>query len=277
MQKIIVITGGSSGLGYEAARQLLQKGHAVYFIGRDQGRCEKAATSLKNNVPGAIVKFFIADLSSQKEIRRVQLEIKSATDHIDVLINNAGAIFHRFTFSDDGIEKTFALNHLAYFLLTHYLKDIIPAGGRIINVASDSHFSGKMDFDSLQKEKNYRILKAYAQSKLGNMLFTYELARRLVYKNITVNAISPGRVRTHIGNKNQPWHLSVGWNVLTFFSSITPEKSVETFVMLALDDKLKNTTGKYFHACAEKKSSAISYDVKLARELWVVSEKLAGL
>jgi NAD(P)-dependent dehydrogenase (short-subunit alcohol dehydrogenase family) len=272
--KTILITGGSSGLGLEACKQLAKEGHHVFFIGRDITRCEKAKREIEKIAGHQHVDFFIADLSSREQIRHLANEIRSRLHNIDVLINNAGGIFHKFTLSEDGIEKTFALNHLAYFLIPQLLLDLIPAGGRIINVASDSHFSGKIDFDSFHQNKNYGMMKAYAQSKLANVLFTYELARRVVHKNITVNAISPGRVSTHIGNKNQPWYISIGWSLLTTFSSISTPESVKTFVMLATDEKLKHTSGKYFHKCSEKKSSKLSYDAELARRLWNFSEKL---
>jgi NAD(P)-dependent dehydrogenase (short-subunit alcohol dehydrogenase family) len=274
MDKTILITGGSSGLGLEACKQLGAMGYKILFTGRDQHRCEKAKQEIKNYSSSQQVNFFIADLSSQKQIRRLNDEIRKKTSEIDVLINNAGGVFPGFTLSEDGIEKTFALNHLAYFLLTQLIIDLIPDGGRIINVSSDSHFSGRIDFESITKNKNYNILKAYSQSKLANVLFTHELANNLIPKNITVNAIHPGRVKTHIGNKNQPWYLSLGWTLLTFFSSITPEVSVKTFVYLATDDAVKKTTGKYFALSQEKKSSIISYDDELAKKLWNESLRL---
>lgn len=274
--KIILITGGSSGLGLEACRQLHGAGHNVLFVGRDGARCKEAKKIIEEAGKGGVVDFFVADLLSQKQIRKLSDEIHSRVSRIDVLINNAGGVFSRFEKSEDGIEKTFALNHLGYFLLTSLLLDLLPSGGRVINVSSQSHIPGKIDFESLTQNKNYNILKAYNQSKLANVLFTYELARQLAEKNITVNALHPGRVRTRIGNKNQPWYLSLGWSILVAVSSISPAHSIRTFLYLTESDQVKNTTGRYFAFSKEIKSSALSYDETLAKKLWLVSSEMTG-
>jgi retinol dehydrogenase-14 len=273
--KTILITGGTSGLGLEACRQLAALGNRILFVGRDEHRCIEAKKEIEK-AGGKEVEYFIADLSSQKEIRKLSEEIHKRISRIDVLINNAGGVFSSFTLSEDGIEKTFALNHLNYFLLTHLLLDIIPDGSRIINVSSDSHFWGKINFESFERSNSYNIMKAYGQSKLANVLSTYELARKLASRNITVNALHPGRVRTSIGNKSKAWYHSFGWSLLTAISSITPKESVKTFVYLAESDEVKNTTGKYFAFSKAKKSSALSYDEELAKKLWQVSEELTG-
>jgi retinol dehydrogenase 14 len=274
--KTILITGGTSGLGLEAGRQLAALGNRILFVGRDEQRCINARKEIEK-AGGKEVDYFIADLSSQKEVRKLNEEIHKRVSRIDVLINNAGGVFSSFTLSDDGIEKTFALNHLSYFLLSHLLLDIIPEGSRIINVSSDSHFWGKINFESLQRNKRYNIMKAYGQSKLANVLFTHEMAKRLEGKNITVNALHPGRVRTNIGNKSKAWYHSFGWSLLTAISSITPKESVKTFVYLAESDEVKNITGKYFAFSKAKKSSALSYDEELAKKLWDVSAELTGI
>jgi retinol dehydrogenase-14 len=270
MEKIILITGGSSGLGLEACIQLGASGRRILFVGRDKQRCITAKNEMVK-AGAQDVQFFIADLSSQKQIHTLSDEIHAAVNRIDVLINNAGGVFSRFKLSNDGIEKTFALNHLSYFLLTNLLLDLIPRGARIINVASDSHYAGKIDFESFTVNKKYNILKAYAQSKLANVLFTYELAKQLADKNVTVNALHPGRVRTGIGNKGGAWHHSAGWSLLTSLSAITPKESVKTFVYLAESDEVQNTTGKYFAKSQSKESSMLSYDESLAKKLWQVS------
>jgi NAD(P)-dependent dehydrogenase (short-subunit alcohol dehydrogenase family) len=274
--KTILVTGGTSGLGLEACKQLAASGNRISFIGRDEQRCIEAKNVIER-AGGKDVDYFIADLSSQNQIRKLNEEIHKRIPKIDVLINNAGGVFSGFALTEDGIEKTFALNHLGYFLLTHLVQDIIPEGARIINVSSDSHYRGDIDFESFQKNKNYNILKAYAQSKLANVLFTYELARRVASKNITVNALHPGRVRTHIGNKSKAWYHSFGWSLLTAISSITPTESVRTFVYLAESDEVNNVTGKYFAFSKAKPSSEISYDEELAKKLWQVSAELTGV
>ncbi len=272
--KTILITGGSSGLGFEACRQLYTSGNTVYFVGRDEKRCTEAKTQIEKAGQVGSAEFFVAELLSQKQIRKLSDEIHSRIPKIDVLINNAGGVFSRFELSEDGIERTFALNHLSYFLLTNLLLDLLSPGSRIINVSSHSHYPGKIDFESFRENKSYNILKAYNQSKLANVLFTYELARRLSEKNITVNALHPGRVRTHIGNKNQPWYLSLGWSLLVAMSSISPRESIRTFMYLAESDEVKDITGKYFAFSKVKKSSLLSYDEALAKKLWEFSAEM---
>jgi retinol dehydrogenase-14 len=274
--KTILITGGTSGLGLEACRQLAVLGNRILFVGRDEQRCADAKKKIEN-AGGKDVDYFVADLSSQKQIRRLSDEIHKCISSIDVLINNAGGVFSSFTLSDDDIEKTFALNHLSYFLLTNLLLDITPEGSRIISVSSDSHYWGKINFESFHKNKSYNIMKAYGQSKLANVLFTYELSRKLASKNISANALHPGRVRTQIGNKSKAWFHSFGWSLLTTVSSITPKESVKTFVYLSESDEVKNTTGKYFAFSKAKKSSALSYDEGLAKRLWQVSAEMVGM
>lgn len=269
-----MITGGSSGLGFEACRQLYTSGNTVYFVGRDEKRCTEAKTQIEKAGQVGSAEFFVAELLSQKQIRKLSDEIHSRIPKIDVLINNAGGVFSRFELSEDGIERTFALNHLSYFLLTNLLLDLLSPGSRIINVSSHSHYPGKIDFESFRENKSYNILKAYNQSKLANVLFTYELARRLSEKNITVNALHPGRVRTHIGNKNQPWYLSLGWSLLVAMSSISPRESIRTFMYLAESDEVKDITGKYFAFSKVKKSSLLSYDEALAKKLWEFSAEM---
>jgi len=274
IMKTILITGGTAGLGLEAALQLSALGHDIIITGRDVDKCEKAKKQIEAAGTGNNVDFFVADLSSQKQIRKMSGEIHARAKKIDVLINNAGGVFHSFILTDEGIEKTFALNHMGYFLVTDFLLNLIPAGGRIINVSSDSHFSAVPDFESITKNNNHTFLKAYAWSKLANVLFTYELARRLASKNITVNAISPGRVKTLIGTKNQPWYVALGWKFLTAFSSVSPAESVKTFVYLATDEQVSGITGKYFFKSEEKRSSPLSYNKELSNRLWNHTESL---
>jgi NAD(P)-dependent dehydrogenase (short-subunit alcohol dehydrogenase family) len=276
-QKIIVITGASSGIGLEVAIQLAQLGHRIIMVGRNDAKLIDAHKLIVEKSGNTAISIQVADLSLQREVRKLAFDISQQISHIDVLINNAGAVFAKFELTAEGIEKTIATNHFNYFLLTNLLLDLIKKTqqGRIINVASDSHFAGKIDVESFTKRKNYFILRAYAQSKLGNILFSYELAERLRGTNVTVNALHPGRVRTHIGNKNQPWYFSTGWTLATLLmGSVSTKMAAKTYTYLATSDEVRNTTGKYFDNCKEKSSSLLSYDKKLMKLLWNLSEEL---
>ncbi|MBY0424524.1 MAG: SDR family NAD(P)-dependent oxidoreductase, partial [Cytophagales bacterium] len=205
--------------------------------------------------------------------------IHAQFDHIDVLLNNAGAVFPDFQLSEDGIEKTMAVNHFSYFLLTYHLLDLLQKSNsaRIVNVASDSHYAGEIDFESFTQNKGYFILKAYEQTKLANVLFTYELDRRLKGTNCTVNALHPGRVKTQIGNKNQPWYLSAFWSMFTFFTGVSVEKGAKTQLFLASSHDVEGISGKYFSNSKVKVSSPLSLDTALANKLWLESERLSHI
>jgi NAD(P)-dependent dehydrogenase (short-subunit alcohol dehydrogenase family) len=275
-QKVIVITGTSSGIGLEAAGQLAQLGHRIIMVGRDEAKLLAMHELLAEKTGNTGISIQTVDLSLQQHVRKLAKDISQQFNHIDVLINNAGAVFAEFELTTDSIEKTIATNHINYFLLTNLLLPLLKKSeqGRVINVASDSHFSGKIDIESFTKRKNYFILRAYAQSKLANVLFTYELAERLKSTNITVNALHPGRVRTHIGNKNQPWYYSIGWNLAMLMGSVSTKTAAKTYTYLATSDKVSTTTGKYFDNCKEKSSSPLSYDKNLTQLLWNLSDEL---
>src|SRR5215210_5786673 len=200
-EKICLITGASSGIGKATAMGLANMGASVVMVGRDRGRGEAAMAEIKEKSPNASVDLMLADVSSQQEIRRIADEFKDAHPRLDVLINNAGVFSSKRITSADGIEMTFAVNHLAYFLLTNLLLDVLKdsAPSRIVNVASGEQRNATIDFDELQGEKGYKGAKAYSQSKLANVLFTYELARRLEGTGITANCLHPGVVGTNLG------------------------------------------------------------------------------
>ena len=192
--KTCVVTGANSGIGYETARGLAKAGARVFLLCRNPEKGKAAVSNIQREVPSAELRLIIADLSSQQQIRRASKEILQEADTIDVLVNNAGAWFSKRTLTEDGIESVFAINHLAYVLLTHLLYPAIRKApdARIINVSSDNHFDTKIHFDNLYLDKGYNGLKSYAQSKLGNVLFTFEFDRRKPDPHITINAVQPG-------------------------------------------------------------------------------------
>jgi NAD(P)-dependent dehydrogenase (short-subunit alcohol dehydrogenase family) len=278
-EKKIIISGASDGIGFETAKQLALKGFEIIMIGKNAEKLSSACERLKKLAPATKIHSFTADLSLQADIKRLSTEIHNRFSKIDVLINNAGAAFSKFELTSEGLEKTIATNHFNYFRLTFYLLDLLKRSraARIVNVASNSHYPGKIDLESFTKNKNYFILRAYEQSKLANVIFTYELARRLGRSTITVNALHPGRVKTNMGNKaKNPIH-SLGWTIAKLWGSVSVEEGAKTSVYLATSEEVKETTAEYFADCKPKKSSALSYDKELARELWEYSEQFSNI
>lgn len=248
-------------------------GARVGLICRTPAKCEDAKSAILQAVPSAELDGFTADLSSQAEIRRVAADIKRTYPKIDVLINNAGIVENTFKRSVDGIEMTFAVNHLAYFLLTNLLLEPIKAAApsRIINVSSAAHFGARMDFDNLQGEKGYNGWRAYSQSKLANILFTYELARRLAGTGVTVNCLHPGVIGTKLFR-----NLGI-INTLAGIFLASPEKGAETSVYLASSPEVEGVTGKYFDNKRAVPSSSASYNEADAKRLWQISAELTHL
>lgn len=272
--KTVLITGATSGIGLQTAKELAAKGASVYIVGRNKERAENAIQEIIAHSGNTNVDYFTANLSSQKSIRALAEKVKQKLPHIDVLINNAGAVFPDFQLSEDGLEMTIATNHFAYFLLTNLLLDWLKKSkaGRIVNVSSDSHYNGKLDFESFTKNKGYFTMFAYAQSKLANVLFTQEMAERLSGTNITANCLHPGLVKTHIGNKNMPWFSSGIWTLMTKLAGITLKDGASTSVYLASAEEVKNVTGKYFEKCTIKEPATICRNKDLQKKLWEVSE-----
>lgn len=277
--KNILITGATAGIGLETAKQLAKKGANIYIVGRSKDKSETAVGEIKKYSGNANVFCFVADLSSQTSIRTLGKEINGNINTLDVLINNAGAVFQERQFSTDNIELTFATNHLNYFLLTHLLLDLLKQApsARIVNVASDSHYKGRIDFDDLYMKSNYAGLKAYERAKLCNVLFTIELAKRLKNTGITVNALHPGRVKTDIGSKNSGFLYKLGWAYFKTFSAISIEDGAKTSIYLASSDEVKGVSGKYFATCKEKEPSRYSKTEGLKEKLWAISAELTGL
>jgi len=273
-EKICLITGATSGIGRATAMGLANMGASVVMVGRDRGRGEDALAEIKEKSGNASVDLMLADLSSQEEIRRLADEFKEAYPRLDVLINNAGVIRSERITTQDGLETTFAVNHLAYSLLTKLLLDVLKASApsRIVNVASGDHSNGTIDFDNLQGEKEYKGPKAYSQSKLATVLFTHELARRLEGTGVTANCLHPGVVGTNLGSGVSG---VFGFMVRALTPLMkSPEKGAETSVYLASSPEVEGLSGRYFVKKAEARSSDVSHDERIARRLWKVSADL---
>jgi retinol dehydrogenase 12 len=274
--KICLVTGATSGIGKETALGLARQGAHVVIVGRDPARTKATADWIRREAGTEQVGSLLADLSSQAEVRGLAGEFKARYSRLDVLMNNAGGIFTRREESVDGFERTWALNHLSYFLLTHELLGVLKASApaRIVNVASTMHTSGVIDFDDLQGEKSYGGIRAYSQSKLANVLFTYALARRLEGAGITANCLHPGGVATGFG-QNTPGALKLLMRLVRPFL-ITPEQGAATSIYLASSPDVEGVSGKYFAKCKSARSSAASHDEALQERLWALSATQIG-
>ncbi len=276
-EKVCLITGATSGIGKATAMGLATLGASVVMVGRDRGKSEAVMAEIKEKSGNTSVDLMLADLSSQEEIRRLADVFKEAYSRLDVLINNAGLFRSKRFTTADGLETTFAVNHLAYFLLTKLLLDVLKASApsRIVNVSSGEHSNATIDFDDLQGEKGYKGAKAYSQSKLANVLFTYELARRLEGTGVTANCLHPGVVRTNFGSGVSG---VFGFMVRALTPLMrSPETGAETSIYLASSAEVEGLSGRYFVKKAEARSSDVSYDERLARHLWEVSAELTNL
>jgi NAD(P)-dependent dehydrogenase (short-subunit alcohol dehydrogenase family) len=276
--KTVVITGATSGIGQVAAEALAGMGARIVVIARDRARGEAAMARLRGKGPAADHKIYYADLSRLFEIKRVGQEIAAAEPRIDALINNAGAMFNRREVTEDGLERTFATNHLSYFVLTHLLRARLRASApaRIVNTSSHAHRSGRLDFRDLQMQNGYRGFRAYGRSKLCNILFTRELARRLSGTGVTANSLHPGFVNTRFGEAGNHGFGSQVFRTLKRFA-LTPEKGAETLIYLASSPEPAQISGAYFYKCRETATSPQAQDDETARRLWQESAQLAGL
>ena len=273
--KTVVITGATSGIGEVAAIRLAEKGARIVFAARDQARAEDTMAALRKANPAAGHAFHLADLSRLSEMKRVGGEMARESG-IDVLINNAGALFNKRRETEDGLEMTFALNHMSYFVLTNLLLAKLKAGGRIVTVASNAHRGARLDFDDLQSRRSYAGFPVYSRSKLCNILFNRELARRLSGSGITANALHPGFVATRFGNDSGGIVRAV-LKVAKPIGAISPEEGAKTIIYLASSPDVAGISGQYFYECKPATPTAEARKDDDARRLWEISEQIAGL
>lgn len=288
--KTVLLTGATQGIGRVAAFELAKLGPKLVLFVRDERRGQALVQALKASSGNQDIELLLGDLSVQADVRRAAAEFLSRHPHLHVLLNNAGAWFTSRQLSKDGIEMTFALNHLGYFLLTELLLDRLKATAnatenasreaRIINVASNAHHRAKdLDFGDLMSERRYRGFPVYSRSKLCNILFTYELGRRLEAERgreergrVTVNCLHPGFVASGFGHNNGRL-MSLAMTIGQLFA-ISKEAGARTLIYLASSPEVSGVTGKYFVKCKEARSSALSQDTATARKLWELSEAL---
>ncbi len=277
--KICIVTGANSGIGKATALGLAQMGATIVMVCRNQVKGEEAQNEIKEKSGNDAVDLMLADLSSQASIRQLAENFQQHYQQLHVLINNAGGVNLNRRETVDGLEMTFAVNYLAPFLLTNLLLEKLKASvpARIVNVSSESHQSGYIKMDDLELEKGYRLMRAYGQSKLALVLFTYELARRLQGAGVTANCLHPGFVATNIGQNGVG---SVGRSIVKLIFSrlgISPEEGAKTSIYLVSSPEIEGVTGKYFLKSIPVRSAPISYDETLQRQLWEESAKLVNL
>ena len=275
--KVVLITGGTSGIGKAAATALAAMGAEVVVTGRNRERGEGAVEEIRRESGNDGVSLIIADLAVQADVRRLAEEFERGHDRLDMLVNNAGLVQSKRTETPDGIETQLAINHLAPFLLTNLLLDLLKASApsRIVTVSSDAHRWGKLDLDDLQSRKRYRGMQVYGTTKLANILFTREQAERLEGTGVTANAMHPGGVNTNFGN-NQGGPMSLLFRAFKPFMR-TPEQGADTLVYLASSPEVEGMTGKYLADRKIKVASDAAYDETLRKKLWEASEELTGL
>jgi len=275
--KTVVITGGTSGIGEVAALRLAGMGARIVLTARGKARGEATLDRLNKHAPGLAHKVHYVDLAQTGEMKRVAAEIAAQEPRIDVLINNAGAMFSQRQLTPDGFELTFATNHLAYFVMTAGLRErlLASAPARIVSTSSTAHTMAKFDINDLQTATNYTAMKAYGRSKLENILFTRELARRLPGTGVTANCLHPGVVATRFGDASGGAIQSIMSVVKVF--AISPEKGAKTIIYLASSPEVTGTSGVYFSKCRPVTPTRAARDDQLARELWQKSVELTGV
>jgi NAD(P)-dependent dehydrogenase (short-subunit alcohol dehydrogenase family) len=273
--KVVMITGGTGGIGRATAIGLARMGARVGISGRDLVRTEQAAAAISAASGSATVDAFAADMSSQAEVRRLAVAVLDAYPRLDVLVNNVGGFWAHRHPTVDGLERTFALNHLASFLLTDLLLDRLKASApaRVVTVSSGAQRMGRIDFDDLQGARNYSGQRAYSQSKLANVMFTVELARRLQGTGVTATAVHPGVVRTNFGSEDQAWFFATISRAVRPFLK-TPARGAQTSIYLASSPDVDGVTGRFYANGKPKTPSKIAGDTVMAATLWRVSADL---
>ena len=273
--KTAIVTGANSGMGMATVRALSDMGAKVIMLCRSEKRGIEALEKLSSEKKRDL-ELILCDLGNYASIRAFANLVRKGHDHIDILVNNAGFISLDRQETEEGLERQFGINHVGHFLLTMSLLDLMGEGGRIVNVASGAHKTGKIHFDDINLTKGFNVITAYSQSKLANVLFTRELARRVKEKGITVNCCHPGAVATNIGiDRDTGFGKTVTKLLKPFFQ--TPEQGARTAIFLASDDSISDITGEYFYKCKIAKSSKRSKDMELAKKLFEFSEELVGI
>ncbi len=270
--KVAIVTGANSGMGLATTAALSDLGARVIMLCRNEERGEKALSELMKK-DGRSLELIICDLGDYDSIRRFAKQVKSEYEKIDILVNNAGFISLDRQETKEGLERQFGINHIGHFLLTELLLSKMGEGSRIVIVASGAHKTGRIHFEDINLTHGFNVITAYSQSKLANVLYTRELARRTRNRGITVNCCHPGAVATNIGiDRNTGFGKTITGALKPFFQ--TPEEGAKTAIFLATDDSVKNISGEYFYKCKVAKSSMRSKDIRLARKLSVFSKNL---
>lgn len=273
-----LVSGATSGIGFETALGLARRGAHVVLGARSRSRGQRAVQAIAESVRGARAEFVLGDLSSLSEVRRFAHDFREQYARLDILVNNVGGLFLGRQTSAEGLEMTFALNHLSYFLLTELLQPMLieSAPARIVNVSSEAHRNASINFDDLNLTRRYFGWTAYGQSKLANVLFTYELARRLEGSGVTANALHPGFVRTGLGTKNtSPLLRILVW--LIFRMGMSPRQGAQTSLLLAASPEVEGVSGEYYSVERRVRSSRRSYDEAAAQRLWDISQELVAV
>ena len=276
--KVCLVTGATSGIGKVTATALASQGAEVIIAGRNQQKAEDTLHQIKSETGNVTLQYLLADFSDLEQVRDLAAAFKERFSRLDILVNNAGAFFNTRRETPNGVEKTFLVNHLAPFLLTTLLLDTLQASApaRIVNVSSDGQKLATMELDDLDFKRGFSGMKAYGRSKLANIMFTYELARRLAGGNVTVNALHPGHVATDIWRTNfSIFGPALKW-VMSLFS-LSPQEGADNSIYLASSPEVEGVTGKYFVKREPAQSSPTSYDEGLAQRLWETSEKLTSI
>ena len=274
--KICLVTGATDGIGKVSARVLAELGAKVIIVGRNPEKSAIVLAELRSISGNENIDLLMADLAVMQEVRDLAEQVISRYDRIDVLLNNAGGYFTKHEITSDGLEMTFALNHMSYFLLTNKLMELLKysAPARIVNVSSNAHYGVDMEFENLNGEQEYKAWKAYQKSKLANVLFTYELLKK-VPGNITVNCLHPGFVATNFGHNNGGFFGPV-LKIAQRISAIDPEEGAKTSIFLCSAPEVKGVSGKYFYKCQPKTSSRESRNMDTGKRLWQISSDIAS-